>query len=373
LIGALLVLGGMIGWKVFVGGFGGVNFDTGVAGAATLTLPPGFTATVFASGLDNPRFMTLGPDGTLFVAERGRSRIVALPDGNGDGRADSTDEVVGNLHAPSSLSFHGSDLLIGETDQIRLVTLDAARHATAQRVLIPDLPADGIHTTKTVLVGPDARIYVAFGSTCNACAEGDARRASVQVYNADGSGGRTFSKGLRNAVGLALNPVTGAIWASNNGRDLLGDTVPPETVNILHDGADFGWPRCHAGHVVDPDVGGKDGCAGVEQPAVEMAAHMAPLGLVFYQGTQFPAPYRDSLYVAFHGSWNSTRLVGYKVMRVPLQNGAVAGPAEDFATGWLQNAGGASGRPAGIAVAADGSLMVGDDKGGYIYRIRYGK
>ncbi len=321
----LLLLAGVAGWLALRRA--GINLEQGVAADATLTLPAGFQAGVFASGLSNPRFLTVGPDGLVYVAERGRNRIVALPDANGDGRADSEIEVAGDLHQPSSLTFDGAALLVGEEDQVTRLTLDAAHHATGRTVLIPNLPHDGSHTTKTVLIGPDGRLYLAMGSSCNICVEPDPHRAAVLVYNADGSGGRVFSRGLRNAVGLAVNPVTGAIWATNNGRDFLGDDQPPETVNVLQDGADFGWPRCHAGTLVDPDFGTASGCTGVTAPVATMHAHMAPLGLAFYKGTQFPPGFRDSLYVAFHGSWNSSQLVGYKVMRVPLQDGQVAGRA----------------------------------------------
>ncbi len=253
-----------------------------------------------------------------------------------------------------------------------LLTLDGSYHASGRRVLLPDLPAIGVHTTKTVLVGPDGRLYVSIGSSCNVCNESDPRRAAVWVYNLDGSGGTLFARGLRNAVGLAINPVTQAIWATDNGRDLLGDTRPPETVYALQAGADYGWPRCHAGTLVDPDFGGAQGCAGVAPPVATMPAHMAPLGLAFAGSPTWPPAYRDSLYIAFHGSWNSTHLVGYKVMRLPLQAGRMAGPAEDFVSGWLQSDLGASGRPVGLVFAPDGSLLVSDDKGGFIYRISYG-
>ena len=366
-LGVLVLL--LLGWRL-IARRAGISLDTGAAGQATLQVPAGFQATVFASGLDNPRFMTIGPDGTLFVAERGRKRIVALPYQNG--QAGDPIVVATDLDAPSSLDFYQGQLLVGEEDKITRLTLGSNKQETARTVLVPGLPNDGVHTTKTVLVGPDGRLYVAMGSTCNVCNDGDPRRAAVSVYNIDGTGGRVFSRGLRNAVGLAINPVTREIWATNNGRDLWGDDRPPETVDVLHDGADFGWPRCHAGTLVDPDFGGAQGCTGVTAPVATMAAHMAPLGLAFYQGTVFPPGYRDSVYIAFHGSWNSTHLVGYKVMRLPLKDGKPAGPAEDFITGWLHGDAGASGRPAGVVEAADGSLLVSDDKGGFIYRVSYG-
>ncbi|HET7081800.1 MAG TPA: PQQ-dependent sugar dehydrogenase [Chloroflexia bacterium] len=369
-LGVLVGLGvvGALLWKPISRRFLGINLDTGAAAQTGIQVPAGFTAGVFAAGLAGPRFMAVGPDGTVFVAERGRNRVVALPDADHDGQADEVVPFAGDMTAPSSLDFYQGQLLVGEEDKITLLTLGPDHRATARKVLISNLPMDGLHTTKTVLAGPDGRLYVAMGSICNVCNEGDPRRAAVSVYAMDGSGGRIFSKGLRNAVGLAINPVTHEIWATNNGRDLWGDTRPPETLYVLQDGADYGWPRCHAGTLVDPDFGGTAGCNGVIAPVATMDAHMAPLGLAFYQGTAFPPGYRDSVYIAFHGSWNSTNLVGYKVMRVPLRDGKVAGPAEDFATGWLQDSG-STGRPAGIVEAADGALLVSDDKGGFIYRI----
>jgi glucose/arabinose dehydrogenase len=237
-------------------------------------------------------------------------------------------------------------------------------------VIITDLPPGGAHTTRTVLFGADGRLYIAAGSSCNVCDETDPHRAAVWVFEADGIGGRLFARGLRNAVGLALNPWTGEIWATNNGRDFLGDDSPPETVYVVQDGRNYGWPRCHAGVIVDPNMGGPGACSGVEKPIVEMQAHTAPLGLAFYTAEQFPPQYRG-LFIALHGSWNRSVPVGYKVVYVPLLDGRVAGPAEDFATGWLRPDGSSWGRPVGVTVAADGSLLVSDDKGGFIYRTTF--
>jgi glucose/arabinose dehydrogenase len=240
-----------------------------------------------------------------------------------------------------------------------------------RQVIVPDLPAGGQHTTRTVLVGADGMLYVAIGSTCNVCIETDPHRAAVWQYHLDGSGGRLYARGLRNAVGLAVNPMSGQIWVTNNGRDLLGDDSPPETIYALVDGGDYGWPRCHAGDVVDPDFGHAGACDGVEQPLVKMQAHSAPLGLAFYAGTAFPAADRG-LFVAFHGSWNRSVPTGYKVVLLPLDaRGNSAGPPRDFVTGWLKNSDDASGRPVGLAVGPDGALYVSDDKAGLVYRVAY--
>jgi glucose/arabinose dehydrogenase len=349
--------------------FFGTSVDLSPGGLADLRAPEGFKVNVYASGLLSPRFMAVGPDGTIFVAEQSGARVSALPDRNGDGEADERITVADNLAAPSSLAFLDGRLLVGEHDKITELTPGADYRATSRKGLIPGLPPSGGHVTKTILVGPDGRLYVAMGSTCNVCEEEDERRAAVSVYERDGSGGRIFARGLRNAVGLAVNPWTGEIWATNNGRDLLGDDRPPETVYVLRDGGDYGWPRCHAGDLVDPEFGGERKCEGVEEPVLKLAAHMAPLGLAFYEDGPFPAPYDSSLYIALHGSWNSSRKVGYKVIRVPLSEGKVAGPPEDFLTNFLQADGNVAGRPAGVTVADDGALLVSDDKAGYIYRV----
>jgi glucose/arabinose dehydrogenase len=348
----------------------GVNLDLGPGGEAAVTAPPGFQTTVYARDLQHPRFMAVGPDGTVYVAEQDGGRVSALPDADHDGRADRQITVADGLDHPSSVVVFEGTLIVGEGSRVSQLTLGADHTASARKVLVPNLPTDGVHTTRTVLVGPDRQLYVAMGSTCNICNEGDERRAAVSVYGLDGRAGRVFARGLRNAVGLAINPWTQDLWATNNGADGLGDDAPPETVYALQDGGDYGWPHCHAGTVVDSDYGGAQGCQNVIQPLAQMQAHMAPLGLAFYQNGPFPAPYNNSLYVAFHGSWNRPAKVGYKVMRVPLREGQVAGAAEDFLTGFLPPGGGtAAGRPVGLAVGTDGSLLVSDDKGGFIYRV----
>jgi glucose/arabinose dehydrogenase len=217
--------------------------------------------------------------------------------------------------------------------------------------------------------GPDRHLYVAVGSSCNNCEERDGRRAAVYRYRSDGSDGKPFATGLRNAVGLAFRPGTGELWATVNGRDWLGDDRPAEYVTLVQDGAFYGWPHCHwtaAGLLPDPELPRSDRCRTTRRPSVLYQAHTAPLGLAFYTGTQFPAEYRGNLFVALHGSWNRSAPVGYKVIRVRL-DGAVP---EDFATGWL--VGNRSwGRPVDLAVAPDGALFLSDDSLGAVYRITY--
>ena len=337
-----------------------------------LSMPPGFAVTVYASGLQGPRGLTIGPDGYLYVAERGANRVLRLPDRNADGRTDALEVAADELSAPSSLAFfQDGSLYVGETTRVqRLSQPDAAGIFQLREVIISGLPEGG-HSTRTVLFSPDWRyLFVSVGSSCNVCIEDDPRRAAIIRYNPDGSGEQIYARGLRNAVGITFRPGTPELWATNNGRDALGDDLPPETVYNVVEGGNYGWPFCHAGRIVDPTYGDPQSCVDVGDPAVEMQAHSAPLGLTFYNGELFPEEYRGDLFVAFHGSWNRTAPTGYKVVHIPIENGA-AGPARDFVTGWLRADGSRWGRPVDLAVAPDGALLLSDDMAGMIYRIIY--
>ena len=334
-------------------------------------LPPGFAIAVFADGLESPRMMALGPDGQVYVAERGAGRILRMPDADQDGRADQVEILAEGLDAPSSLAFYqDSSLYVGETTRVlRFPELGGKGSFDPPQVVIDDLPSGG-HNTRTVLFSPDyADLFVSIGSSCNICEEDDQRRATIMRYNPDGSGGQVYADGLRNAVGITFRPGTDELWATNNGRDFLGDDLPPETVYLVQDGKHYGWPSCHSGRIIDPDFGSPSSCQDVEAPKVEMQAHSAPLGLEFYSGEVFPAAYQGVLFVAFHGTLNRSQPVGYKIVRIPI-GGDRIGPVEDFAVGWLEG-GNSWGRPVDVLTAPDGSLLVSDDAGGRIYRLYY--
>lgn len=340
---------------------------------AAVQVPDGFQVEVFARDLSGPRFITFGPEGALYVAERGANRIIRLPDRNEDGRADQLEQAADNLNGVHSLAFHDDALYAGlPTGVIRLEDTNVDGLFDSRTDLISDYPTGG-HNTRTVQFLPDGRMVVSVGSSCNSCVEEDPRRAALIVYQPpDYSSGELYATGLRNAVGLEIQPATGQLWATNNGRDLMGNDIPPDTVHRIEPGLEYGWPRCHAGRYSDPELGNEDSCDGVPQPEIFIQAHSAPLGLVFYHGQAFPAEYQGDLFIAYHGSWNREPPTGYKVVRVPFQDGVPAGTPQDFATGWFEPATGqVSGRPVGLAVGPRGALYVSDDRAGFIYRISY--
>ena len=338
-----------------------------------LKLPPGFAIDVFADKVGSVRFMAFDPAGTLLVSESSAGRVLALPDKNGDGKADAVKVVVKDLDQPHGLAFRDGALVIAETSRVQRFAYDPGAMKASQPTLLARLPGSGGHWTRTVVFGADGAMYVSVGSSCNVCRESDQRRAAILRYNADGSGERLFSTGLRNAVGLAIHPVTGALWATVNERDWRGDDVPPDYVTEVRDGSRHGWPDCMTvrGKVqVDTSFIKGAKCDDVVPPTLEIQAHSAPIGLAFYTGTQFPEEYRGSLFVAYRGSWNRTMPTGYKIVRIRFHDGHPTSAPEDFATGWLEGTS-AWGRPVDLVVGRDGALYLSDQGAGRIYRIAY--
>ena len=337
---------------------------------AFVQVPQGFEVSIFAEGLLGVRMLELGPDDRLYAALSSAGEVVRF-DLNADGTAASGPAVVvSGLRQPYGLAFRNGDLYVGETHQVIRLTGPAF---TRETIIVPGLPTGG-HWTREIEFGPDdGLLYVSVGSSCNLCEEGDARRAAVVRYTANGSGEEIIAEGLRNTVGLAFHPETGALWASQNERDRLGDDVPAEELNILAPGGaveHFGWPYCYENRVPNPEYADPGRCVSTVPPALEMQAHSAPLGMVFYDGDQFPAEYRGDLFLAFHGSWNRSEPTGYKVVRVRVENGQPVS-YEDFAAGWLTGGGAVLGRPVAVEVGPDGSLYVSDDGVGRIWRVRW--
>jgi glucose/arabinose dehydrogenase len=308
----------------------------------------------------------------VYATQPGRGVVVRLADANHDGRADGTVVVASGLQQPHGLAFHKGFLYVAATDGVVRLTLAADGTASGAPVYVNHYPSGGGHWTRTIVFGADSAMYVAVGSSCNLCVEQSPERAAVLRFNEDGSGKRVFASGLRNAVGLAVNPVSGALWASQNERDNLPpdhENLPPEELNILADGADYGWPYCYGNRTPNPEYDDAARCAVTVPPALALQAHSAPLGMSFLaRASIFPTEYRSDLLVAFHGSWNRDTPTGAKVVRVRVTNGRPVS-VEDFITGWQQANGARWGRPVDVVVAADGSVLVSDDDGGAIYRV----
>jgi glucose/arabinose dehydrogenase len=304
--------------------------------------------------------------GNYWVSQPSRGTVSHLDMSGSTVRAVST--PLRGLKHPHGLAIGpeegGSTLYVAEENRIDRVRL----YSDAPIEKVADLPGGGMHATRSIGFGPDGRLYFSAGSTCNACAETDPERAAIVSMNADGSDRRIEAVGLRNAVFFAWNG--DGMWATEMGRDGLGDSLPPDEVNFVREGGDYGWPRCYGARVRDRSVPGDTECAGTDAPAWELPAHVAPLGLAFLEGDAWPEPYRGDLLVAEHGSWNSSVKVGYAIVRIPLgADGAAEGGPVDFLTGFLDGST-VRGRPVGILAQEDGALLLTDDRNGAVYRMK---
>ena len=335
-----------------------------------IKLPPGFKIELVARA-ENAREMAWGAKGTLFVGSTEAGKVYAID--LKPGAVASAVTIASGLNSPVGVAFRNGALYVSAID--RIVRFDDIENRVAnppKPVLVSDrFPGESHHGWKFLAFGPDGKLYVPVGAPCNICEPDPARYANIMRMNPDGSDLEVFARGIRFSVGFDWDPQTRELWFTANGRDNLGDDLPPDTLNhAAKAGFDFGYPYCHAGNVPDPQYGKKRACGEFAQPAQRLPAHVAPLGMRFYTGSQFPPEYRGSIFIAEHGSWNRSSKIGYRVSRVRIENNqAVA--YEPFATGFVQ-AGTTLGRPADVLVAPDGSLLVSDDYAGAIYRISYG-
>jgi len=342
-----------------------------------LQLQEGFAIDVFASELVNPRMLAVGPDGSVYVSRPMQNDVLRLIDSDGDGHSDATSTVVSGIAGVHGLAIHGAQIFLAAVTAVHVAPLAGDGTIGTPTVLIGDLPDGGQHPNRTVAVGPDGKLYVSVGSSCDACMESNPEHATILQTALDGSGRRVYARGLRNTIGFDFHPDDGVLWGSDHGSDWRGNEEPPDEINRVADGADYGWPYCFGARRADtvimppPNMTTEAYCAMTEPAAFEYEAHSAPIGFVFYDGTQFPEAYRGDAFVAFRGSWNRYPATGYKVVRVSYAGGAPTS-VEDFVTGFLIEDGTAQfARLAGVAVASDGALLVSDDANGIVYRVGY--
>lgn len=321
-----------------------------------LNIPNGFTLSIFAKDLGSPRVIAFDPVGTMIVSVPAQGKVMAISDKN--------TTVASGLNAPHGLAFSGNDLYIAETDKVSIFDYNSETKSATRRKKIIDLPGGGGHSTRTILI-KDNKLYTSIGSSCNVCNEKDNRRAKVFVSNLDGSDFKEFAIGLRNSVFLTLHPTTGKIWATDMGRDLIGDDIPPDEINILEDGRDYGWPTCYGKNVHDTNFEKNGNCNGKTPSHIDLQAHSAPLGLAFVP-KEWGNDYDGDVLVAYHGSWNRNTPTGYKIVRIHLDGNYQK--TEDFITGWLSG-GNATGRPVAIVFDKSGIAYISDDKAGVIYKL----
>ncbi|MBI5644277.1 MAG: PQQ-dependent sugar dehydrogenase [Deltaproteobacteria bacterium] len=337
----------------------------------TLNVPYGFKVSVFAAGIEGARFMALDGDGNIYVSLTSGGKVVTLPDADKDGVADKAVTFARGLDRPHGLAFKGKDLIVaGAGSLVLLRDENGDLEADVKRVLTDDVPGGGGHFTRSIVIGPEGDFFISAGSSCNACVEKDRRRAAVLRFR-DGKA-RIYATGLRNSVGIALHTDTKELWAADNGTDGLGDDIPPEELNRIVEGGDYGWPYCYGRKTADPNFGSPGRCKDTIPAVVEMQAHSAPLGIAFGFGLEFPHEFRDVLYIAFHGSWNRSVPTGYKLIAIPFRDGKPSGKPFDVITGW-QTETGAWGRPVAPLVGKDGALYLSDDHEGIIYRVTAGE
>ena len=342
--------------------------------ARRIQLPPGFKVELYATGVPNARSLTLGSGGTVFVGSRRAGKVYALV---GNGRGDRASEVITiarGLNTPNGVAFHDGSLYVAEVSRVlRYDDIEARlKNPPVPVVVSTELPLTKQHEWRFIRFGPDGWLYMGVGAPCNVCESTDKRVARILRMHADGSGMETYALGVRNSVGFDWQPESKEMWFTENGRDNMGDDIPPDELNYApRAGMNFGFPYCHGKDIADPQFGSGHSCAEFVAPAWSLPAHVAAVGMRFYTGGMFPEEYRGGIFIAEHGSWNRSVPIGYRVSRVVVE-GDRAVKYEAFAQGWL--AGGMHwGRPVDVLVMPDGALLVSDDFAGAIYRISYQK
>jgi glucose/arabinose dehydrogenase len=351
-----------------------------------LVLPPGFHISVYATGVQNAREMALGTKGTVFVGSRTTDKVYALVDRNGDHVADDVKVIASGRTSPNGVAFKDGALYVAEPDKIIRFDdienhLDAPPTPVVVNANLPN-PREG-HLWKFLDFGPDGWLYVSVGSTCNVC-DPAPMTAGILRMRPDGSNLEVFAEGVRDSQGFDWHPVTHELWFTDNGRDLLGDDVPNDELNVAwKSGLNFGFPFCHQGDVADPQFGAQRACGTSEPPVLKAGPHVAAIGMMFYTGSMFPASYKNAVIMAQHGSWNRSTPSGYRVM-VAHTDGRRVTSFEPLVDGFLRGANGpapggrgagaaAIGRPADVLQLADGSILISDDSGNRVLRVTYSR
>ncbi len=347
------------------GGYDGINLDL-------IKLPAGFKIDLYAADIPDARSMVMSPGGTLFVGTRKAGNVYAVVDRDADFRVDEVITLLKGLNMPNGVAFRQGSLYVAEVNRIlRFDLIENRLHSPPAPVVVNDtFPRDKHHGWKYMAFGPGDMLYVPVGAPCNICETEDRRFATIMRMQPDGSQLEIFVRGVRNSVGFDWHPQTKELWFTNNGRDWMGDDLPPDTLHRgFKKGLNFGFPYCHGGDIPDPEYGQKRQCDQFSPPELKLGPHVASLGMKFYTGSMFPLQYKHNIFIAEHGSWNRSKPIGYRITRVIL-NGNRPIRYETFAEGWLQGEK-AWGRPVDVLVMPDGALLVSDDRAGAIYRVSY--
>ncbi|MGB5378048.1 PQQ-dependent sugar dehydrogenase [Muriicola sp.] len=341
-----------------------------------LNLPEGFKIDVFAEGIDGARSMAMGDEGTLFVGTRNEKTVYAIKDTDGDYRADRIMILDSTLEVPNGIAFRDGALFVAQVDRLlRYPNIEANLEIISEpQVVYEDYPTEFHHGWKYIAFGPDGKLYVPVGAPCNICDRTveDERFGTITRMDPDGSNREIYAHGIRNTVGFTWHPETAELWFTDNGRDMMGDDIPPCELNRVEEaGQHFGYPFCHGGTIADPEFGAQRPCSDFVPPVQALGAHVAPLAVKFYRGTNFPDSYRKYAFIAEHGSWNRSSKVGYKISLVKLEGNTSVG-YDTFIDGWLDEATQqAFGRPVDMLFLEDGSMLISDDFGDAIYRVWY--
>ncbi|MBK6266558.1 PQQ-dependent sugar dehydrogenase [Marivirga sp. S37H4] len=342
---------------------------------SNLKLPKGFQINVFAESLNKPRIIKISDDGTIYITRREDNDLMMLRDTNGDGKADSQ-QPIWNKDQLHGIAIDGNRMFLITVATVYVANIKEDGTIDEPEIIIEGLPEGGQHPNRTLAIGPDDKLYISVGSTCNACDETSDKNATILRANKDGSKLEIFTKGLRNTIGFDWHPETGELYGMDHGIDWLGDDDQKEELNKIEKDNDYGWPYIYDDSQFNPadeppNMSYEEYAAKSTEPLLFLTAHSAPMDMIFYEGDMFPKGYQNDAFLALHGSWNRETPVGYKVVRIKFKDGQPR-EFEDFLSGFLaENNKSQFGRPVGVAQHPDGSLFITDDSGGMVYRISY--